>query len=86
MLLPSSPAAQQQLAGDAAALQQLLKLLKQQEDMDAKIISRDLVGLLMRDEGLKGQIEAAIREAGSEGAAEQQQVEADQPQQQPAAS
>lgn len=86
MLLPSSPAAQQQLAGDAAALQQLLKLLKQQEDLDAKIISRDLVRLLMQDEGLKGQIEAAIREAGSEGAAEQQQAEADQPQQQPAAS
>lgn len=86
MLLPSSPAAQQQLAGDAAALQQLLKLLKQQEDLDAKIISRDLVRLLMHDDGLKGQIEAAIREAGSEGVAEQQQAEADQPQQQPAAS
>lgn len=86
MLLPSSPAAQQQLAGDAAALQQLLKLLRQQDDMDAKVISRDLVRILMQDEGLKGQIEAALREAGSGDAEEQQQAEADQPQQQPAAS
>lgn len=54
--------------------------------MDAKIISRDLVRLLMQDETLKGQIEAAIREAGSGDAAEQQQTEADQPQQQLAAS
>lgn len=66
MLLPATPAAQQELAGNAPALQQLLKLLRQQEDMDAKIISRDLVRLLMQDEGLKGQVEAAIRQASSE--------------------
>lgn len=75
MLLSGNTAAQQQLAGNAAALQQLLQLLKQQEDMDAKIIARDLIGLLMRDERLKGQIEAAIRQASSEQSAQQQQQE-----------
>lgn len=108
MLLPSSPAAQQELAADAAALQQLMELLKQQEDMDCKasrlsllhmhaqrasacasvaaergvrglqccvgvlllqIIAKDLLGLLMKDEALRGQVEAAVRAA----AANQQQ-------------
>lgn len=73
MLLPHNPPAQQQLAANPAALYQLLKLLKQQEDMDAKVISRDLVRILMQDEGLKGQVEAAIRQASSEEAAEQGQ-------------
>lgn len=73
MLLPHNPPAQQQLAANPAALQQLLKLLKQQEDMDAKLISRDLVQILLRDEALKGQVEAAIRQTSSEEAAEQEQ-------------
>jgi len=66
ILLPGNAAAQQQLAGNAAALQQLLKLLKQQEDMDCKVIARDVLALLMRDEALKGEIEAAIRQANAE--------------------
>lgn len=72
MLLPHSPSAQQQLANNPTALQQLLKLLKQQEDVDAKIISRDLVRILMQDEGMKGQVEAAIRQASSEEEQQQQ--------------
>lgn len=40
MLCPHSPVAQRQLASNAQALQQLLALLKQQEDMDAKLVSR----------------------------------------------
>lgn len=72
ILLSGNAAAQQQLAANAAALQQLLKLLKQQEDMDCKIIARDVLALLMRDEALKGQIEAAIRRASSEEEQQQQ--------------
>ena len=86
MLLPATPAAQRELAGNAPALQQLLKLLRQQEDMDAKIISRDLVRLLMQDEALKGQVEAAMRQASSEEDAAGQAAGQPSEQQQPAAS
>jgi hypothetical protein len=65
MLLPSNPSAQQQLASNSAALQQLLQLLKQQEDLDAKLVARDLIRLLMQDEQLKALVEAAIREAAA---------------------
>ncbi|WIA38506.1 hypothetical protein OEZ86_001828 [Tetradesmus obliquus] len=54
MLLPSSTDAQQQLADNAPALLQLLALLKQSEDADCKVIARDVLGLLMRDEALRG--------------------------------
>lgn len=76
MLLPSSTDAQQQLADNAPALLQLLALLKQSEDADCKVIARDVLGLLMRDEALRGKVEAAIRqqaEAAAAGAAAQQQ-------------
>lgn len=39
--------------------------MKQQEDADAKIIARDLVRLLLQDDDLKAQVEAALREASS---------------------
>jgi hypothetical protein len=72
MLLSSSPDAQQQLADDAAALQQLMELLKQNEDADCKVIARDVLGVLMRDEGLRGKVEAAIRQQAEAGAAQQE--------------
>lgn len=118
MLCPHSPAAQQQLASNAQALQQLLALLKQQEDMDAKLISRwdprtgtrplcparnprsqrtkptnpnpfsscaccvkhrDLIRILMQDEGLKGQVEAAVRQASSQEQEQQEQQQGAEP-------
>jgi hypothetical protein len=69
MLLPARAAAQQQLADDAAALQQLMALLKQGEDADCKVIARDVLGLLMRDEALRGKVEAAIRQQAEAAAA-----------------
>lgn len=39
--------------------------MRQQEDADAKVIARDLVRLLLQDEALKAQVEAAVREASS---------------------
>lgn len=62
MLLPSSPAAAQQLADNAAAVQQLMALLKQNEDMDCKIIARDILGVLLRNEELRSRVEAAVRQ------------------------
>lgn len=66
MLMSNNSTAQQQLADNTAALQQLMKLLKQQEDMDAKLIARDLVQILMQDEGHRQQVEAALREASEQ--------------------
>lgn len=68
MLLPSNTAAAEQLAGNPAALHQLMELLKQGEDMDCKIIARDILGVLMKEEGLRVKVEAAIRQA-AQGAA-----------------
>lgn len=65
MLLPSSSVAKQQLAGDAQALQQVLQLLKQQDDLDAKLLARDVIRLLLVDEAHKDKVEAAIRQSGS---------------------
>eukprot|EP00882_Tetradesmus_deserticola_P016685 GHRQ01017834.1.p2 GENE.GHRQ01017834.1~~GHRQ01017834.1.p2 ORF type:complete len:145 (+),score=68.12 GHRQ01017834.1:952-1386(+) len=62
MLLPSSTDAQQRLADDVAALQRLMELLKQNEDADCKVIARDVLGLLMREGGLRKKVEAAIRQ------------------------
>lgn len=56
-------AGRQQLAAHPAALQQLLALLKQSDDMDCKVIARDLLGLLHRDEELRPQLEAALRQS-----------------------
>lgn len=39
--------------------------MRQQEDADAKIIARDIVRLLLQDDELKAQVEAAVREASS---------------------
>jgi hypothetical protein len=75
MLLSSSPVAQQQVADDAAALQQLMELLKQNEDADCKVIARDVLGVLMRDEGLRGKVEAAIRQQAEAAAAAAAQQE-----------
>lgn len=72
MLLPNNTAAQQQLTDSAEALQHLLALLKQNDDADCKIIARDVLGVLLRDEGLKGRVEAAIRQQAQETAAQQQ--------------
>ncbi|KAF6262957.1 armadillo-type protein [Scenedesmus sp. NREL 46B-D3] len=69
MLLSSSADAQQQLADDAAALQQLMELVKQNEDADCKVIARDVLGLLMREEGLRRKVEAAIRQQAEAAAA-----------------
>jgi hypothetical protein len=77
MLLTHDAAARQQLANDRAALQQLLALLKQQDDADARVIARDLLALLVRDEELKPAVEAAMRES----LAQQQQQEQQQQQQ-----
>lgn len=63
MLLPRNATAAQQLAYNAKALRQLLALLKQGEDMDCKIIARDVLGVLMKQEGLRSKIEVAIRQA-----------------------
>jgi hypothetical protein len=73
MLLPTSPDAQQQLADNAAALQQLMELLKQNEDADCKVIARDVLGLLLKAEGLRGKVEAAIRQQAEAAAAAQQE-------------
>jgi hypothetical protein len=63
MLLTHDATARQQLASDSGALQQLLALLKQQQDADCKVIARDLLALLTRDEELKPSVEAAMRES-----------------------
>jgi hypothetical protein len=44
---------------------QVFALMRQQEDADAKIIARDIVRLLLQDDELKAQVEAAVREASS---------------------
>eukprot|EP00878_Enallax_costatus_P004742 GHUV01004991.1.p1 GENE.GHUV01004991.1~~GHUV01004991.1.p1 ORF type:complete len:283 (+),score=82.35 GHUV01004991.1:334-1182(+) len=62
MLLPRNTAAGQQLADNGAALRQLMELMKQGQDMDCKVIARDTLGVLMKDEGLRSKVEAAIRE------------------------
>lgn len=69
MLLPSNPAAAQQLADNPAGLQQLMELLKQGEDMDCKIIARDILGVLMKDESLRKKVEMAVRHAAQAAAA-----------------
>ena len=51
------------------AVVRLLGLARQQQDGDVKVIARDLLALLTRDEALRGAVEAAIRRAAAEVAA-----------------
>jgi hypothetical protein len=62
MLLPADSAAPQQLLEAPGALQQLLMMLKQSEDMDCRVIARDLLGVLTQDPGRKAAVEQFVRQ------------------------
>ena len=67
MLLPGSPVAQQQLLQAEGAVAVLLQLMRQSEDMDCRIIARDLVGILTQEPEMKAQVEAVVRQQLSAG-------------------
>jgi hypothetical protein len=62
MLLPADSAAPQQLLEAPGAVRQLLLLLKQSDDMDCKVIARDLLGLLTQDPSRKAAVEEVVRQ------------------------
>ncbi len=82
MVLSSNAEAQQQLADNATALQQLMALLKQNEDMDCKILAKDVLGILMKDEEHRCMVEAAIRQAAEQQQQQQQEQHEQQEQEQ----
>jgi hypothetical protein len=65
MLVTSDPPSQAQLveAEGGRAVVRLLSLARQDQDADCQVISKDLLGLLTRDPGLRAAVEAAVRRA-----------------------
>lgn len=61
MLVPSSADAQEALAQAPGALEQVMALMKQEEDADCHVIARDLFVLLGQNPATKDSVEAALR-------------------------
>ncbi|KAF8061952.1 hypothetical protein HT031_004212 [Scenedesmus sp. PABB004] len=64
MLLPGRPPAAAQLAAAPGALRALLALLRQGGDVDCRVLARDVLGQLLKDDALKPAVEAELRGGG----------------------
>lgn len=61
MVVPPSSTAQEQLVDEEGAVLQLVSLMRQQDDLDCRIIARDLMGVITKDEKLRVRVQEKLR-------------------------